>query len=67
VEHLPPEPFPSVVKLSALKGGASRQGSFIYIVPLDPALKSGVKGHVPINHGVVLNLVCNSLAFFPSV
>ena len=37
-----------LLKLHALKGGASRQGNFILIVPLDLALKSGVKGHVPI-------------------
>jgi hypothetical protein len=29
------------------KGGASRQGNLIYIVPLDPADKAGLAGHVP--------------------
>jgi hypothetical protein len=29
------------VKLHALKGEASRQGSFFCIVPLDPVLKDG--------------------------
>ena len=32
------------LKLHALKGGASRQGSFVYIVPLDPGLKAGDRG-----------------------
>jgi predicted RNA binding protein YcfA (HicA-like mRNA interferase family) len=33
------------VKLHALKGGASRQGSFVYIVPLDPGLEGrGFRG-----------------------
>ena len=30
------------------QGGASRKGSFIYIVPLDPAYKAGLAGHVPV-------------------
>jgi len=29
------------------QGGASRKGSFIHIVPLDPAYKAGLAGHVP--------------------
>ncbi len=29
------------------QGGASRKGSFVYIVPLDPAYKTGLTGHVP--------------------
>jgi len=32
------------VKLSALKGGASRQDTIIYIVPLDPGVKTGACG-----------------------
>jgi hypothetical protein len=42
----------SRMKLPALKGGASRKGNFIfYIVPLDPALKVGLTGHLPVtNH-----------------
>jgi len=29
------------------QGGASRKGNFIYIVPLDPAYKAGLAGHLP--------------------
>ena len=29
------------LKLHALKDGASRQGSYVHIVPLDPGLKTG--------------------------
>jgi len=32
------------LKLPALKGSASREGIFFYIVPLDPALKGGAYG-----------------------
>ncbi|OGP67091.1 MAG: hypothetical protein A2170_13475 [Deltaproteobacteria bacterium RBG_13_53_10] len=32
------------MKFPALKGGASREGSFFYIVPLDPVLKDGACG-----------------------
>ncbi len=31
-----------------LQGGASRKGSFVCIVPLDPAYKAGLAGHVPV-------------------
>jgi hypothetical protein len=30
------------------KGGASRKGNFVHIVPLDPAYKAGLAGHVPV-------------------
>ena len=30
------------------QGGASRRGSFVHIVPLDPAYKTGLTGHVPV-------------------
>ena len=30
------------------QGGASRKGSFVHIVPLDPAYKAGLSGHVPV-------------------
>ena len=33
------------------QGGASRKGSFVHIVPLDPAYKAGLAGHVPVNEG----------------
>ena len=29
------------------QGAASRRGSFLHIVPLDPAYKAGLAGHVP--------------------
>jgi len=29
------------------QGWASRKGSFVHIVPLDPASKAGLTGHVP--------------------
>jgi len=29
------------------QGWASRKGSFVHIVPLDPACKAGLAGHVP--------------------
>jgi len=29
------------------QGGASRKGSSVHIVPLDPACKAGLTGHVP--------------------
>jgi len=29
------------------QGGASRRGSFVHVVPLDPAYKAGLAGHVP--------------------
>ena len=31
------------------RGGASRRGSFVHIVPLDPACKAGLEGHVSAN------------------
>jgi hypothetical protein len=31
------------------QGGASRKGNLIYIVPLDPAYKAGLAGHLPAN------------------
>jgi len=31
------------------QGGASRKGNLIYIVPLDPAYKAGLAGHLPVN------------------
>jgi hypothetical protein len=30
------------------QGGASRRGSLVHIVPLDPAYKAGFAGHVPV-------------------
>jgi hypothetical protein len=30
------------------QGGASRKGNFILIVPLDPAYKAGLAGHLPV-------------------
>jgi hypothetical protein len=30
-----------------IRMGASRKGSFVHIVPLDPAYKAGLAGHVP--------------------
>ena len=30
------------------QGGASRRGSFVRIVPLDPAYKAGLAGHLPV-------------------
>jgi hypothetical protein len=40
----------SGLKLSALKGGAFRHGSFFYIVPLDPAVKGGIAGYSPVKN-----------------
>jgi hypothetical protein len=31
------------------QGGASRKGNYILIVPLDPAYKAGLAGHLPVN------------------
>jgi hypothetical protein len=31
-------------------GGASRKGNFVRIVPLDPAYKVGLAGHVPVKN-----------------
>jgi len=36
-----------IVKLPAHRG-ASRKGNLIYIVPLDPACKAGLAGHLPV-------------------
>ena len=36
-----------------LKREASRQGIIIHIVPLDPASKAGITGHIPANRYVV--------------
>jgi len=41
------------VKLPA-EGRASRKGSFVHIVPLDPAYKAGLVGHVPVKWSRVL-------------
>jgi hypothetical protein len=30
------------------QGGASRKGNLIYIVPLDPAYRAGLAGHLPV-------------------
>ncbi len=35
------------MKLSTHRAGASRKGSFVRIVPLDPAYQAGLAGHVP--------------------
>jgi len=32
------------------QGGASRKGNFILIVPLDPAYKAGLAGHLPVEN-----------------
>ena len=34
------------------KDGASRKGSFVHIVPLNPAYKAGVAGHVPVKRRI---------------
>ena len=48
------------------QGGASRarsgeqnvsKGSFVHIVPLDPAYKAGLAGHVPANYGLLSEFV----------
>jgi len=36
------------MKLPAHKGGASRKGNFILIVPLGPAYKAALAGHLPV-------------------
>jgi hypothetical protein len=41
------------VKLPA-QGRASREGSFVHIVPLDPACKAGLARHVPAKWSRVL-------------
>jgi hypothetical protein len=38
------EGLETYMKLHALKGGASREGTFFYIVSLDPVLKDGACG-----------------------
>jgi len=37
--------------------GASRKGDFFYIVPLDPAYKAGLAGHLPVKlaKGLILS------------
>ena len=48
------------VKLHA-QGRASREGSFVHIVPLDPTCKAGLAGHVPAKWSRVLVKVGSSL------
>ena len=36
------------LKLPAYRVAASRKGNFFYIVPLDPAYKAGLAGHLPV-------------------
>ena len=38
-----------IVKLPAHRAGASRRGSYVRIVPFNPAYKAGLAGHVPAN------------------
>jgi len=39
----------SIISVSIrVKLSASRKGSFAHIVPLDPAYKAGLAGHVPV-------------------
>ncbi len=62
-EHQIPSPVPSRVQGQApnnkqisideieaprAQRGASRKGNFFYIVPLDPAYKAGLAGHLPV-------------------
>ena len=58
------DPFPSfqsnthleslVCEAARPQGGASRKGSFVRIVPLDPAYKAGLAGHLPVRPGTVV-------------
>jgi hypothetical protein len=44
-----PSSSKELVKLPRPKGGASRKGNLIHIVPLNPAYKAGLAGHAPVN------------------
>jgi len=51
-DYLPKEKRETYIKISEAPrplGGASRKGNLIYIVPLDPAYKAGLAGHLPVN------------------
>jgi len=41
--------FAALCEAPRPQGGASRKGSFVHIVPLDPAYKAGLAGRVPAN------------------
>jgi hypothetical protein len=43
------EKGPRIIEAPRPQGGASRKGNFVHIVPLDPAYKAGLAGHVPAN------------------
>jgi len=43
------------VKLPAHRAAASRKGNFILMVPLDPAYKAGLTGHLPAKEPDKLN------------
>ena len=43
------------MKLPAHRAAASRKGNFILMVPLDPAYKAGLTGHLPAKEPDKLN------------
>ena len=45
--HIRPPNDVRVCEAPRPQGGASRKGNFVHIVPLDPAYKAGLAGHVP--------------------
>jgi hypothetical protein len=65
VTHTLPESDGKIVqfqlKLATLKGGASRKGISFNIVPLDPALKSRVKVHLPVKRSASFYLFDRSI------
>ena len=38
------------------QAGASRERNIVQIVPLDPAYKAGLAGHLPVNHSLCADL-----------
>jgi len=46
------------------QGGASRKGNLIYIVPLDPAYKAGLAGHLPVKRRAYLKMTTSEFKPF---
>jgi len=45
----------SVCEAPRPQGGASREGNFVIIVPLDPAYRAGLAWHLPVNMKPVMD------------
>jgi hypothetical protein len=56
---------PSLVKLHAHRAGLPGNEISFLFVPLDPAYKAGLAGHLPVKKGFALSATLLKQAFFP--